>query len=163
MVRRRRRAKRRRTGYSETEIEQLLSGHDWSFAGPTFGSERNGTLDVEAMREAWHELRGELLPKWIAEHPGTRPHGWWRFDASERRRRIDGPAHPFDNPARDALVIQWGHSTRDAYRLWFGKPSSLIGLDDFGAVYETEVEFLERLGLLTNDERLALARDLPAT
>ncbi len=29
----------------------------------------------------WKELRDELLPRWIREHPGTRPFAWWSFDA----------------------------------------------------------------------------------
>jgi hypothetical protein len=37
-------------------------------------------------REAWHDLRDEILTEWIREHPFTRPRSWWEFDAPEMRR-----------------------------------------------------------------------------
>jgi len=36
----------------------------------------NGTL----VRDLWDMVKGEILEKWIAEKPGTRPRAWWRFD-----------------------------------------------------------------------------------
>ena len=122
MPRVRRRPKRRRIGYTKGQVEHLLSGYQ--SCGDDFGREVRGTLDVEAMREAWITLRDELLPQWIAENPGTRPYAWWQFDAPERRQRIgtrrylyplaeidhttpephyefiaDDKPHPFDNPS----------------------------------------------------------------
>lgn len=184
MPRVKRRTKRRRTGYTDAHIRQLLTGHEWF--GDAFGRDDRGTLDVDAMREAWEALRGELLPKWIAEHPGTRPYAWWVFDAPERRRRIgtmrplypvkeidhmtpephcelveDGKPHPFDNPERNAKVDEWRRTypdvaNRAAYKLYFGKPSCLMTADDFEAAYESEAEYLDRLELLTDDERAVL-------
>lgn len=34
---------------------------------------------------AWADVRDELLPAWIREHPGTRPFAWWECDAPELR------------------------------------------------------------------------------
>jgi hypothetical protein len=34
---------------------------------------------------AWAEMRDELLPAWIKEHPGTRPWAWWEQEAPEPR------------------------------------------------------------------------------
>src|SRR5262249_38979976 len=38
--------------------------------------------------QVWSEHRLDLLDEWIAEHPGTRPDGWWRYEAQESRRVI---------------------------------------------------------------------------
>ena len=43
-----------------------------------------------ALREEWRACREALLEAWIAEAPGTRPHGWWLFDAP-RWPRTDLP------------------------------------------------------------------------
>jgi hypothetical protein len=34
---------------------------------------------------AWAEVRDELLPRWIREHPCTRPWAWWEQEAPEPR------------------------------------------------------------------------------
>ena len=82
------------------------------------------------METAWSELRDELLPTWVEQHPGTRPYAWWRFEAPEPRRQVSsGP---------ESL----GPAT------WFGCPSSFRGMPHDG-MFETEAEYLERLGLLT--------------
>lgn len=143
--------------YTRHHLRELLRG---SCFFPDVGFRGN----VEAMHRAWRAVRGEVLRQWTQAHPGTRPHAWWRFDAVERRQRIDGKPHPFDNPERQALVdkiaAQPGTSpTYGAamYALSWGKPCSLCLRDDFAAVYETERQYLERLDLLTADERAALA------
>ena len=43
---------------------------------------------------AWAESRDTVVGEWIREKPGTRPWGWWAFDAPEpkRRERTDGAA-----------------------------------------------------------------------
>ena len=136
-----RKPKRRRpTDYTEHHIRHLLRGHDFFCKG--FGR------DVEAMEEGWRVLREELLPKWRYEHPGSMPWAWWRFDAPERRRRIDGKLHPFDNPARIAEIDRVANlpGTRadyreKMYRLCRGKPSALFVLDDFLAEYESEKDY----------------------
>lgn len=43
------------------------------------------------LRADWLVARDVLLAGWIHEHPGTRPWGWWRFDAP-RWRHADQPA-----------------------------------------------------------------------
>ncbi len=65
------------------------------------GSERCGEKrDVDAIAACWHEREHELLALWIAGwrptekwvgvykpgRPFTRPAGWWRYIAKERRR-----------------------------------------------------------------------------
>ena len=85
-------------------------------------------------RQAWEEFRDELLPAWIAEHPGSRPHAWWLYDAPERRRCVTGP-HPHD--AKD-----WPEDCPK--RLWYGKPSTWQANGyDYTAKYESQVDYLE--------------------
>ena len=41
--------------------------------------------------DLWPEWGSEILPDWIRKHPGTRPWGWWRFEAPEPcRHRLGG-------------------------------------------------------------------------
>ena len=35
-------------------------------------------------RRAWAMHRDTLIAAWIAEHPGTRPHAFWSYDAPDR-------------------------------------------------------------------------------
>jgi hypothetical protein len=155
------------TKYSAKQIEHLLTGCEF-FDG--FGRPRSGRADDAAWREAWDDLRDKLLTKFIDDYPGHRPWAWWRFDcpAPGRRRRIGGKPHPFDNEHRKAHIERLARQRPTAddlsgqlYELWFGKPASLIGLDDIQADYESERQFLERHGLLTDAERAALR--LPPT
>jgi hypothetical protein len=140
------RRSRDRLGLTQEHVDALLTGHD--FCGAFNGAEI-------AMRHAWDSLRDELLQQWIAEHPGTRPWAWWKFDAPELRRRVNG-VHPFENVERTAHCRRVGIPEADYLRIFFGKPGCLIPpphADDFDALYETELGYLERLGLLTEAEQ----------
>ena len=85
------------------------------------------------MEAAWWELRDELLPTWIEQHPGTRPYAWWRFEAPDSRRQVSPGAESI-GPAD-----------------WFGCPSSFRAMPH-DEMFETEGEYLDRLGLLTPHE-----------
>lgn len=150
---RRRRRRRRTDGLTKAERSQLLYGSWWFQKEP---------IPHEERRALWEERRDELMGEWIQEEPGTRPWAWWEFDAPERRRRIDGKPHPFDNPTREAEIRERAaenpEPVHDATCLWYGCPRFMIVLpgrdmDDFEAVYESQREYLDRLGLLTADER----------
>ena len=136
----------------------------------------DGFPDEESCRAGWLQLRGEILARWIKEHPGTRPWAWWNFNSPERRRRIDGGIHPFDNTERQAMVerLREQNSARacegkygmpdtqtchDPCSLWFGKPCIIFpATDDHLAAYESEQNYLDRLGLLTDEEREILTK-----
>lgn len=158
MTRLRRREPRQRTNIAEGCVRQLLTGCGY-FGPPTdFGTGDGGTEGESAMRNAWNANRAELLADWITEHPRSRPYAWWRFDAPERRRRIDGKPHPFDDPRRKAIVerftAEYGPecwASGAANELYFGTPRIIIG--DGCAEYESEAAYLDRLGLLTDGER----------
>lgn len=137
-----------RHDYGEEHLLALQTGHDYFHAFPT----------PEDRRTAWEDLRDEIMGEWIQKHPGTRPWGWWQFEAPEPRRRVDGKPHPFKNPERETKVAAWREvcpevAAREAHKLFYGKPAVLIVPDDFAAAYEDELAYLRRLKLLTADER----------
>ena len=109
--------------------------------------------DLDAMRDAWCELGGELTAEFIAENPGRRGYWWWVFDAPDapepRRRILRGP---------DVLYVDTKPDGADHW--WYGVPSVFAG-DDFKQplVVESQAAYLDRHELLTIDERLALGED----
>lgn len=153
-----RKAKRRRAGYTEDEIRMLLKGYD--FFGGTFGTtRRHGPWQTPAMKAAWEHLRSELLPEYIRNHPGQRPYSWWLYEAPERRQRVDGVQHPFDDRVRKKRIEEVAkHNPAfpvTAYELQFGIPRCVMP-GDIGAEYESETAYLIRLNLLTPEERKEL-------
>lgn len=162
MARVSRRSKRRRAGYDEEHVRHLLRGvYIWPGAGFSLAGPGRG-VDREAMRKGWDELRADLLPAWIDEHPGTRPYAWWEFDAPERRRRTDGAVHPFDDRGRNEEIERRTQEhpefREQAYKLFRGMPNCLFTRDDFAAEWESEAAYLDRLGLLTPAEKERLHR-----
>ena len=133
-----------RTGWTETHIQQLLGGHGWHPPG----------FDVDLAREAWSELRGELLPEWIREYPCSRPCAWWAFDSLERRRCTTG-IHEFDRPEWRGERIADGESPEPGpFDLSWGSPryTWIDPLTNTWPEYEKEVNYLHRLGLLLSFE-----------
>lgn len=105
----------------------------------------NGGRDVEAIRVCWEEHREHVLEDFINEHPGERPWAWWKFDSREPRRQLAGAAWLEECP-------EWGKELVD------GVPRVAPPLDPDNPVeYESQADYLERLGLLTVQERHALA------
>lgn len=146
-----RQPKRRRTSLSVDQVEQLQIGRP--FFGPGFGG------DQEALEAAWKAFRVELLREWVAEHPGTRPWAWWRFDAPELRRRVDGRRHPFFSAKRAERVARLitrpdaADDLREQLNSTsFGVPCAHVCVDDAQALYETEHDFLARHDMLLPGE-----------
>jgi hypothetical protein len=132
MPRRRITARSRRSGLDSPRTRvRLTSGHDFEFLD-------GDCLTDEELAEAWEDLGDDLMAEHIAQHPGSRPGGFWRFDAPEPRRQVaDGPEAigPAD---------------------WFGKPHVFMGQPP-SDMYESEAVYVERLGLWQPGERKALA------
>jgi hypothetical protein len=127
----RKRAWSRRPDPATPAIRELLASGHWF----QFTAGRGETEPTEAeLRKLWAEVREDFLAKHTARSPGTRPWAWWKFEATEPRLQVA--------PGPEAL------GPAD----WFGMPSKYAGMppDD---MYETEAEYLERLGLLTDEER----------
>jgi hypothetical protein len=133
-----------------------------------------------ALAAWWHTVRSDLLRDWIAAHPGTRPHAWWTFDSPEpQRRRLGGigtpaheclayvPAFRFGIPAtwvdRFSAEYYTGHA-RDIHGNRIGTAYANRAEPFHGRAidpqdpprYESEATFLDRHGLLSAAERMAL-------
>lgn len=160
---------RARTEYGEWHRYHLRTGHAFFVED----------LKTEAdERECWEALKDEVMAEWVQENPGTRPWAWWKYEEPERRRRIDGKPHPFDNPERQRFVARWMAeypevASREAHKLYYGLPGCLIPYDsetapldedgyvmcdDFSAEYESSEDYLQRLGLLSKSEQAALEK-----
>ena len=136
---------------SDGRREHLLNG--FSFFGE--GYPESDPAAMKRMRADWQRHRDELLPEWIALHPGSRPWAWWAFDAPARRETSDGSDHPFDRLERRELCEKW-HSEHPEMRhperfveLFFGVPAICVE----AARFESQRAYLARHNLLTEEER----------
>jgi hypothetical protein len=109
----------------------------------------------EHLREIWADV-GDRVLEWhlhglaageVADleaspgRPGSRPWAWWKFEAPEPRRQLVRYVDPVDGTE---LV---GIGPAD----WYGTPSKFNGRPPAG-MYESEVAYLRRLGLLQPEE-----------
>ena len=97
-------------------------------------------IEEQRMREAWSELRDDI----IANYKFRRPFAWWAFESTEPRRRL-----------------RHDHEHHQGSGLYFGLPAILFcplscKVDAAASDYETEIEYLARLNLLTAAERAEL-------
>lgn len=166
MTRLSKRPKRHGGVYSEMDIGFLSRGpHGVPCAMTT--AEVAG--DDDAIKAAWESLKATILPAWIRERPGTRCWGSWHCEFPERRQRIDGKPHPFDNKERSLHVARTDRPDfwKKAYSLRFGMPSAFIPpfdsdlLHDFmenilhgreSEIFEQEWSYLARLNLLLPED-----------
>jgi len=161
MPRLKRKDKKRVRGYGESRAVRraLIGGSYFAFMDDLrFGP--GPTLGHDVAVEAWAELRDELLPAFIVEHPGQRPWAWWECEAPEPRRRIDELPHPFKDDRREAQLAEDRRNPDYAlheleYSLYFGLPGLWV-LESDGDGYEPEKDCLHRLGLLDYAESQAL-------
>ena len=152
--------KARRIDYAKLPglCKALADGNYFSFLdGNILGYEPSKYI----FQEAWVQLRDVILSSWVAEHPGSRPWGWWMFDRPELRRRIDGQVHPFDDPGYCAkakrIRAEHPHGGLDLMATSYGIPRyHTTEHVDRDGLYETEAAYLDRLGLLADDERNAV-------
>lgn len=144
MPRPKKRGKGRIKGYYNDQFfrELLLSGYDFCSLN----------MDQETIREAWLDLRKELMD----EHRGgedlfTRPAGWWWFDAPEMRRWIA----PYSMPP-----VCYDKEP------WLGRPYHREpgkAMICFPEDYESEKDYLLRHPkLLTDAEKCELQTEAPA-
>jgi hypothetical protein len=107
--------------------------------------------DEEAQRALWEELQADILAEHARRRPGDRPWAWWKWDAPELRRVIgrdrdedEGNGHDDGRlpAAEDPNLPECAKGT------YFGGPRVYDGY-----AYETQREYLERLSMLTDDEK----------
>ena len=83
-----------------------------------------------ALREAWSDYPIRTMTEWITKHPGCRPLAWWAFDAPEPRILED------PTPVESSWLL-----TNYRRAPHHGE-----------SIYEREVDYLRRHGLLLGDE-----------
>jgi len=114
-----------------------------------------GGRTPDQLREKWQEHRDVLLRAFVEQHPGRRPWGWWRYDATEPRRVLSGAAAAEENGAAAGASRRGARASAsrdDEFWKWHhGVPWPL-------ADAETQAHYLSRLGLLTPAEIRALGR-----
>lgn len=79
-----RRDRPRRRELHPDKLRQLLRGGA-AHPGTSYGLPWKPSFNWEALRSDWQDLRAELLPAFIAEHPGSRPFAWWHCESPEPR------------------------------------------------------------------------------
>jgi hypothetical protein len=169
----------RREPLSGSQRSWLLWGHDGDMKR-TLG-DHLVRMDSNRTRSLWREHRAELLPEFIAEHPGQRPWAWWRFDAPERsRKRLGGLGTPSHEVLAYAptfafgLPVYWVTAWDVDY--YNGRAHDVHGQrigtshheGDFKGLaidprdpprYESEAAFLARYRLINAAERARLTDD----
>jgi hypothetical protein len=92
--------------------------------------------DDDDARELWESHREQLLSDWIAEFPGSRPWGWWKFAAPEPMRRVLSGVPLCDEPDSP----QWVRES-----ISFGRCHVLDEKQvDDPPQYESEFDYLKR-------------------
>ncbi len=161
-------------------IDYLLTGHIENGSFERFGFRFCCDTNVfgrPTPREVWHRHRDDLLQKWIADHPGTRPCAWWKFESLEPRRRLGG----IGTPQHECLAVKgsftlgipdyWVTPWQESY--YNGKALDIhgrnIGEYSDGAfpykaidpgdppTFESQAAYLKRHGFLTNHEEKRLS------
>jgi hypothetical protein len=116
--------------------------------------------DSETREFLWSELGAEILAEHVQRQPGTRPWAWWIYNAPETRRPIGreclDPTHDDDcdrSHDQDGRLPAFQDPKLPEHfkKNYFGKPNCSDGFR-----YESERDFLERLGLLTDAEKARL-------
>ena len=132
MPRRLRRVKRARPRtISSGMLSHLETGHDF------FGGFGKKNPDRDAMREVWNECRDDLIEATIRKKgDGHRPWAWWEFDAPEPRQ-----------------IVQMVQELREPCASLAGRYGIPIhDVVDGVPIYESQADYLARLGLLTDEE-----------
>jgi hypothetical protein len=156
-VRVRRRAKVRREGFTAALRAQLLDSRDMFRDGYGAGA----ALDVDAAARDWADHRDELLAFWLQDPPrwrrqhqpalldpppggaGSRPWGWWAFDAPQTLRRV------LEGTVAWLPIEDWPRQTS------FGRPTRFEAVPE-RMRWEAEALYLLRHGALTDTERRQL-------
>jgi hypothetical protein len=110
---------------------------------------------AETLRELWRDHGEEVVEEHVAEHPGTRPDKWWRYDAPEPRHRLGGTGTPCHERLAHVLRLSRGVPvdwiTPDAIEPYerMGSPDLKVPPIDPGdpPLFESEATYLDRLNL----------------
>lgn len=123
-------------------------------SGLTGGTEIivNPFLGPVMSKESWDFAGKQIMREWIRDHPGTRPPGWWEFDA---------PKDQWGSPMRRERIGGAGTSQQCTGYAW-GIP--LLWKDDLNPdlppSFEGSARYLERLELFADREFERAPREL---
>ena len=116
----------------------------------------------DPVKAAWDKIGDIIIAEWIKRRPGTRPYCWWVFSAPEPRRRIGGrgtPGHeklPFRPSYKFGVPDNW---VGDIYVRWYSHKNIEIPYPLEPPTFESQAAYLDRHGLLTDDELEVLPAD----
>jgi len=105
-TKRRYRLRGRREEFGGGKLLQLKCGQD--FFGDGYG--RREVADREAMRRDWRLHRAEILRDWIAEHPCSRPWGFWQLESLPGSPKMAG----LESVVMDGKLVSQRDYLRDA-------------------------------------------------
>ena len=106
-------------------------------------------FDGKEQTAFWKANRKQILKDFIADHPGQRPYFWWMLDAPEPRKRVKGTA--VEKEHHETMAYYYGVPSNDTF-YELGIDKERIKEADF----ESELEYLKRLNLLTKEEKKLL-------
>jgi hypothetical protein len=130
-------------GGTSGDIYGLITGHFYE-------TQHCRKDDEESQRALWDELKDDILAEHVKRSPGSRPWAWWKWEATEMRR-VMGLDRDIVGDETDRLpAFEDPNLPAHFKRNYFGKPNIYDGF-----LYESEEEYLERLGLLTREEKAA--------
>jgi hypothetical protein len=117
--------------------------------------------DEASLHQEWLAVRDLILAEFVELKPGTRPRGWWAYDAPEAvRKRLGGTGTPLSEPRRPIggklpppRYADWHDFLHGLPLLWEVDPSPGAATRLDPPLYESEAAFLLRHGLLLPDER----------
>lgn len=117
--------------------------------------------DWELLDQLWQSHGNRITRTWLTESPLTRPFGWWWLEAPEMRQRThEGIFEPYD----------WGDNHHGP-KTWFGVPKCFrhphpryamvstcfrggcLAQTAYLSQFETEADFLVRLGLIKDETK----------
>jgi hypothetical protein len=134
------------------DVYGLVHGHFFDFALHYCKQH-----DEESQRVLWEDLKGDIICEHLKYLPGTRPWGWWKWEAPEMRRVVGVDRDPDDDDGTECplpavedpnLPARFKHN-------YFGCPDCYDG-----HIYESEYDYLKRHKLLTLEEKKSLQNAL---
>jgi hypothetical protein len=142
--------------FCEEKRTQLLTGCDFFNDGYAYGDNPDAET-LKRMRADWKRHRAELIAEHLAPvyhdpdtgepkygsdaGPGTRPWGWWAFEAPEPRRLISGRCTPLTDRLHEGIPALYNFDSANPPE------------------WECQADYLERLGLLTDSEKRHFAEE----
>jgi hypothetical protein len=110
--------------------------------------ENAGQPQFRTSKELWDNYKADILEKWIADHPCTRPERWWEFDTTEVRLRLGGigKQNEFEPCFKNGVPSSW-YPVKDNNPPW-----SKSSIPD-RPCFESQAAYLQRHNLLTTAEK----------